>query len=60
MHLCAFTCINAHAALEVHLQNIVVADGTSAEVITVAMRATRFVVFHATPQLPQQIGRAHV
>ena len=24
MHLCAFTCINAHAALEVHLQNIVV------------------------------------
>ena len=30
------------------------ADGTSAEVITVAMRATRFVVFHATPQLPQR------
>ena len=29
------------------------ADGSTAEVITVAMRATRFVVFHATPQLPR-------
>ena len=42
MHLCAFTCINAHAALEVHLQNIVVMDAAGiGEELETFLRTTK-------------------